>query len=205
MLRDLLDLAREVADGAGRRLPTHLPPYDPAADEHAALKHEIAALIGDLMRFWGFSRNLGALWTWMYLTPQPLTSAQLQAALKLSAGSVSTALRELRHWGVVRSVPTPGARAEHLTAETNILPAILKVFRERELELIRRTLETLERAREQAAALKQGEGSKAIAGFVEHRLGRLSAVTRMGHGVLEALIQLRTPDFDILRRAFQLQ
>ena len=124
--------------------------------------------------------------------------------LKLSAGTISTALRDLRFWGVVRTVTRPGKRAEHFTAETNLLPAILKVFRERELELIRRTIAVLEDTRTRALKRSNGASTRALSGFVEHRLAQLLGLARLGHAALSSLVDLRAPDFELLRRALKL-
>jgi DNA-binding transcriptional regulator GbsR (MarR family) len=155
---------------------------------------EIAALLGDLIEFWGFRRPLGQIWTWLYFSPVPQSAVQLQEALGLSAGTVSTTLKELRHWGVVRLVPRPGKNADVFVAEHDVLPILLKVLRERELELISRAIRVLEAAA--ASAQAGAEGS-----FFAQRVFGLLNLTRAGYQLLSALLSLRAPDFEGLRRA----
>lgn len=158
---------------------------------------EIAALVGDLIEFWGFRRPLGQIWTWLYFHASPQSALQLQEALGMSAGTVSTALKELRHWGVVRLVPRPGKSADVFVSEHEVLPIILKVLRERELELISRAIRVLESAAKLAAEGPAGS-------FFSQRVSALLGLARAGHGLLSSLIGLRAPDFENLRRALVL-
>src|SRR6187397_3520851 len=90
-------------------------------------------MVGRLIEFWGFKRNMGRVWAVLYLSDEPLTANDLRARLQLSSGSVSTTLTELSRWGIVRKVWIQGARSDHFTAEGNLWKMISRVFREREL------------------------------------------------------------------------
>jgi HTH-type transcriptional regulator, glycine betaine synthesis regulator len=158
---------------------------------------ELSGLLGDLMEFWGFRRPLGQVWTWLYFSGSPQSATQLQDSLGLSSGTISTALKELRHWGAVRLHPKPGKNADVFTAEQDILPVLLKVLRERELELISRTIKALE------AAAQRKDISVESQAFVQ-KVNMLLSVSRAGYGLLSSLLSLRSPDFDGLRRSFTL-
>jgi len=60
--------------------------------------------VGRLMELWGFKRNLGRVWTVLYLAGGPLTAKQLRDRLQLSSGAVSMTLSELSRWGVARNI-----------------------------------------------------------------------------------------------------
>jgi HTH-type transcriptional regulator, glycine betaine synthesis regulator len=62
--------------------------------------------VGRLMEFWGFKRNMGRVWTVLYLSPEPLTAGDLRDRLQLSSGAVSMTLTELLRWGTIRK-PDP--------------------------------------------------------------------------------------------------
>lgn len=200
MLRKLLGLSGKKEEAPPPSVPK-TGPYDPERDPYIKLKNDLGDLLGDLMQFWGFGRPLGRIWAWLYLTPSPLTAKELQSSLSLSAGAVSMALKELKYWGVIKTLPQPGRKADQYTAETNILPVIIKVFREREMEFIQRALRVIEAAEQ---AVKETPGDKDLRAFFQYRLGRLMRLARMGQQLLSALLQLRSPDFEAIHRNFQL-
>ena len=84
----------------------------------------VSDVIGRLMEFWGFKRNMGRVWAVLYLSPDPLSADDLRAALQLSSGAVSMTLSELGRWGVVRRVWIQGQRRDFYAAEV-ALPVVL--------------------------------------------------------------------------------
>ena len=49
---------------------------------------EAADAVGRLMEFWGFRRHMGRIWTVLYLSPEPMTTAELSEVLQLSSSGV---------------------------------------------------------------------------------------------------------------------
>ena len=43
----------------------------------------VSDIIGRLIEFWGFKRNMGRVWTVLYLSPEPLSAEDLRHALQL--------------------------------------------------------------------------------------------------------------------------
>jgi len=76
----------------------------------------VSDVIGRLIEFWGFKRNMGRIWSVLYLSPDPLSAEDLRHALQLSSGAVSMTLSELSRWGVVRRVWLQGERKDFYTA-----------------------------------------------------------------------------------------
>lgn len=118
-------------------------PSASAADRATAL---VADAIGEIIGFWNFKPSMGRIWAVLYLSPQPLDAEEIEARAGLSSGMVSITLHELLQWGVVKRVPAVGGRRRVFTAETDIVSLVARVFRERELRLVTRTVETLEEA-----------------------------------------------------------
>lgn len=71
--------------------------------------------MGDTLASWNLPRSTGRLYGCLLLSEGPSTSERLRADLSLSAGAVSTAIRELVSWGLARTIPQPGSR--RLTVE----------------------------------------------------------------------------------------
>lgn len=95
-----------------------------------------AEIIGDLVEQWGFNRQLGRVWCFLYLKSKPQSPSDLQEALNLSAGSVSSALNELQMWGVVKRLRVAGDRNFYFEPETRIWKSISNVLRAREIRIL---------------------------------------------------------------------
>jgi len=95
-----------------------------------------AEIIGDLVEQWGFNRQLGRVWCLLYLKSKPQSPSDLQEALNLSAGSVSSALNELQMWGVVKRLRVAGDRNFYFEPETRIWKSISNVLRVREIRIL---------------------------------------------------------------------
>ncbi len=68
----------------------------------------------------GWSRVAARVLAVLVLTDEPLSSADLAAELRASAGSVSTALRELTGRGDVRELRAPGSRRHWFRAADDL-------------------------------------------------------------------------------------
>lgn len=66
--------------------------------------------VGDLLTSWNLSRATGRVYGYLLVSAEPASSDQVRAALSLSAGAVSTSIRELVSWGLARTIPQPGSR-----------------------------------------------------------------------------------------------
>ncbi len=155
--------------------------------------------IGRLMEFWGFKRNMGRVWGVLHLSPDPLTSRDLQERLKLSSGSVSMTLAELGRWGVVRKVWVQGSRSEHHEAEGNLWKMVSRVLRERELTEVKEAVAAFEIA---LAKLDAADAPEARA-RLEHqraRIGELLELARLGRSLLEGLVSTARVDASALAK-----
>ena len=104
----------------------------------------VSDVIGRLIEFWGFKRNMGRVWSVLYLSPQPLSAEDLRELLQLSSGAVSMTLSELSRWGVVRKVWIQGERKDFFAAEVQLWKMISRVFNEREKIEILAAIEAFE-------------------------------------------------------------
>lgn len=150
----------------------------------------VADTVGGLMEFWGFKRGMGRMWAILYLSPQPMTALELGERLTMSAGAVSMTLQELTKWGVVRKSWRPGDRRDWYEPETSIWKMISRVFRERELTMVKTAIETFEttiRVVSQAAKTARPEEKKHLR-FVIERLQGLLGLARIGEALLSSIL-----------------
>ncbi len=102
--------------------------------------------IGQIIEGWGFKKIMGTIWAFLYLCPEPATSKDICANLKISPALASITLQDLLRWGVVNKTTSLGKRLDYYTAEHDIWKMIRKVFREREKMAIEQTKNKLEEA-----------------------------------------------------------
>ena len=160
----------------------------------------VAEAVGEVMAFWNFKPSMGRVWATLYLSPRPLTSAELVEETGLSVGSVSMTLSGLQDWGVVRYAGrTNGRRC--FEAETDVVKMVTRVFRERELGLIRDTVEKLEKA----IRLLDEHGRTSVPAqmlegrFVITRARRLLDLANTGHQMLDRFTRVGLLDIKSIR------
>ena len=177
--------------------------HDPEASQRQTLRQArglVAEAVGEVMAFWNFKPSMGRVWTTLYLSPRPLTSAELVEETGLSVGSVSMTLSELQEWGVVRHAGRTGGR-RCFEAETDVVKMVTRVFRERELGLIRDTVDKLE----QAIRLLDEHGRSNVPAqmlegrFVVTRARRLLDLANTGHQMLDRFTRVGRLDIKSIR------
>jgi HTH-type transcriptional regulator, glycine betaine synthesis regulator len=164
----------------------------------------VSDVVGRLMEFWGFRRNMGRIWALLYLSPEPLSAEALRSLLGLSTGAVSMTLSELLRWGVVRKVWVQGERKDYFTAEVQLWKMISRVFNERERAEIVSAIEAFEdalRALEPALASVDHE-ERARAEMQRERISQLLEFARVGKSMLDALMTTAKLDIQPLARLF---
>jgi DNA-binding transcriptional regulator GbsR (MarR family) len=146
----------------------------------------VSDAIGRLMVLWGFKRNMGRVWTLLYLSDEPLTAHALRERLQLSAGAISMTLSELARWGVVRKMFRQGDRHDYFEAESSLWKMISRVLRERERAEVVLAIEAFEDA---LSALKRREGPETARVQVQtERIKQLLELAKLGRSMLDAVI-----------------
>ena len=149
---------------------------------------KVADAVGALIESWGFKRNMGRMWTVLYLDDHPLTAADLGERLGLSTGAVSMLLTELLQWGAIKKAWVVGERREHYEPETSLWKMISRVFRERELNWIKSAADAFDQA-------KQEVGPAATAGndtrrkLIAERIASLTNLAQVGSNLLEQMLE----------------
>ncbi len=147
----------------------------------------VAEAIGEVIGFWNFKPSMGRVWAVLYLSADPLDAEQIEARSGLSAGMISTTLNELLQWGVIRREPAPGERRRIFVAETDIWMLIGRVFRERELRMVGRTIEQLQAALDILDHEGKGADPRAMhqSRFLHTRVSRILELARVGHRLID--------------------
>src|SRR5580658_864439 len=163
----------------------------------------VSAIVGRLMVFWGFKRNMGRVWTVLYLSPEPLSAEDLRQGLQLSAGAVSMTLSELSRWAVVRRVWIQGERKDFYTAEVQLWRMISRVFNEREKSEVTAAIDSFEEALRQLDRIRKtapDASTRARAELQHERITQLLELARLGKRLIDALVSTAKVDAEPLVR-----
>jgi DNA-binding transcriptional regulator GbsR (MarR family) len=163
----------------------------------------VSDVVGRLIEFWGFKRNMGRVWSVLYLSPDPQSAEDLRQLLKLSSGAVSMTLNELLRWGVVRRVWVQGERRDFFVAEVQLWKMISRVFNEREKAEIDAAIEAFEEALVSLDRIRSHNANAKTIARVElqkQRIGQLLELARLGKRLLDALLSTAKVDAEPLVR-----
>jgi DNA-binding transcriptional regulator GbsR (MarR family) len=163
----------------------------------------VSDVIGRLIEFWGFKRNMGRVWTVLYLSPDPLSAEDLRQALQLSSGAVSMTLSELSRWGVVRRVWIQGERKDFYTAEVQLWRMISRVFNEREKSEVTAAIDVFEEALDKLDRIRRTSNDaemRSRADLQHERISQLLELARLGRRLLDALVSTAKVDAEPLVR-----
>ncbi|HYJ29871.1 MAG TPA: MarR family transcriptional regulator [Allosphingosinicella sp.] len=92
---------------------------------------------GDMGGQWGVNRSVAQIHALLYLSERPLTAEEIADTLGIARSNVSTSLKELQTWKLVRRVPMLGDRRDHFEAESDLWEMVTRIAqgrKEREID-----------------------------------------------------------------------
>jgi DNA-binding transcriptional regulator GbsR (MarR family) len=98
--------------------------------------HVLADQIGDFIQYWGFRKTEGKLWTYLFLSDQPLNAEELMERTQISKAMLSLALGELIKYDVIRKAYPDRKRNQAHVINPNVIEVINNVLRTRERQLL---------------------------------------------------------------------
>ena len=108
---------------------------------------------GEMGARWGVSRMVAQIHALLYFSPKPLSADEIVLSLGVARSHVSTSLRELQTWGVVKTVHVMGDRREHFQSIKDVWQLFEILLDERKRREMDPTLKAL---REVQAELADG-------------------------------------------------
>src|SRR5688572_16242709 len=109
---------------------------------------------GEMGSQWGVNRSVSQIHALLYLSDRPLHAEDIVDQLGIARSNVSTGVRELQSYGIVRRVHVAGDRRDHFVAETDLWDMLMRITAERKRREIDPTLVLLA---ELAAELKSDD------------------------------------------------
>jgi DNA-binding transcriptional regulator GbsR (MarR family) len=98
---------------------------------------------GEMGTRWGVNRTVAQIHALLYISPQPLDAEQIAEVLSVARSNVSTSLRELQGWGIVKVVHVMGDRRDHFESMRDVWEMFQVVLDERKKREIDPTLAVL--------------------------------------------------------------
>ncbi len=82
---------------------------------------------GEMGGQWGVNRSVSQIHALLYVSDRPLTAEEIAATLGIARSNVSTSIKELLSWDLIRRVPVRGDRREHFEAEADIWELVARI------------------------------------------------------------------------------
>lgn len=142
---------------------------------------------GEMGAKWGINRTVAQIHALLFLSPRPLHAEEIAATLGVARSNVSTSLRELQGWGIVRIAHLLGDRRDHFESLKDVwemFRVIVDERRKREADPVVAML------RETAAEAKKPGAADA---YTRERLGDMLQFFELMTNWCEQTRKLPTP------------
>ena len=98
---------------------------------------------GEMGTRWGVNRTVAQIHALLYLSPEPLNAEDIADTLGVARSNVSTSLKELQSWGLVKVTHVLGDRRDHFESLKELWDIFLVVIEGRKKREIDPTLTVL--------------------------------------------------------------
>jgi DNA-binding transcriptional regulator GbsR (MarR family) len=99
---------------------------------------------GEMGTRWGINRTVAQIHALLYLAPRPLNAEEIAETLGVARSNVSTSLKELQSWRIVKLVHVMGDKRDHFESMKNVWEMFRIVLDERKRREIDPTIDMLE-------------------------------------------------------------
>ena len=122
---------------------------------------------GEMGTRWGVNRTVAQVHALLYLSPEPLNAEDIMAALDVARSNVSTSLKELQGWGIVKLVHVVGDKRDHFESMKDVWEMFRIVLDERKKRELDPTMRLLHEC------IAEADRDKATDQYTEERLREL--------------------------------
>lgn len=140
---------------------------------------------GEMGTRWGINRTVAQVHALLFVSPKPLHAEEIASTLVVARSNVSTSLRELQGWGIVRVVHVLGDRRDHFESVKDVWEIFRIVAEERK----RREIDPTQRVLQECVGeLKKAGGSP----YTRERLQEMLEFLTTTSALFEELIGMPT-------------
>src|ERR1700730_10311058 len=112
---------------------------------------------GEMGTRWGINRTVAQVHALLFLSPRPVPADEISSTLGVARSNVSTSLRELQGWRIVRVVHVLGDRRDHFESIKDVWEIFRIVSEERKRREIDPTLKAISECVAELQATPQGD------------------------------------------------
>ena len=142
---------------------------------------------GEMGTRWGINRTVAQVHALLFVSPKPLHAEEIANTLSVARSNVSTSLRELQGWGIVRVAHVLGDRRDHFESVKDVWEIFRIVAEERKRREIDPTLRVLQ---ECVAEVKKAGPSSA---YTRERLEDMLEFLATTSGLFDELVHIPAP------------
>jgi DNA-binding transcriptional regulator GbsR (MarR family) len=142
---------------------------------------------GEMGQAWGINRTMAQVHALLFVSPESLDAEEISQLLDVSRSNVSTSLRELITWGVVRRVHIIGERRDRFEALKDVMETFRVIMAERKRREMDPTIILLEHC--VAEANTGGPNDE----YTRHQLEKMLEFVRMVTAWYSQVDHLPTP------------
>jgi DNA-binding transcriptional regulator GbsR (MarR family) len=151
---------------------------------------------GEMGTRWGINRTVAQIHALLYLSPKPLAADEIAETLTVARSNVSTSIRELESWGIIRPVHVLGERREHYESLKDVWEMFRIIVEQRKrreidptLQLLRSCLEEMKREGNPDAYVR--ERLEQMTEFFETGMSAYEEVKQLPPAALRGLLRMR--------------
>ena len=151
---------------------------------------------GEMGTRWGVNRTVAQVHALLFLSEKPLAAEEIAATLSVARSNVSTSLRELQGWRIVRVVHVLGDRRDHFHCTKDVFEIFRIVSEERKRREIDPTLRLLSECVQELKANPEKDAYtlarvESMLDFLSAMTGLFEEVVRMPDAALKGVVKLR--------------
>lgn len=159
---------------------------------------------GEMGTRWGINRTVAQIHALLYISPRPLHAEEIVEALGVARSNVSTSLRELQGWGIVRMVHVLGDKRDHFESMKDVWEMFRVVLDERKRREIDPTLVMLRDCISEVGAQKEKdaytkERLEALREFFESTTAWYTQIHKLPVTALQRFIRLGDKALKLLK------
>ena len=109
----------------------------------SAAKRRFILHWGEMGARWGINRTVAQVHALLHVSSTPLTAEEIAHSLSVARSNVSTSVRELQSWGLVRTVHEIGDRRQHFESIKDVWEMFRIILDQRKRREIDPTIELL--------------------------------------------------------------
>jgi len=142
---------------------------------------------GEMGTVWGVNRSVAQIHALLYVSDAPMTADDIAERLDMARSNVSTSLRELLGWSLIRRVSAMGDRRDYYEAEADMFEMVRRIAEGRKAREIDPALAVLR------TCVAEAKGDGRVSPRVRKRLAAMLSFTETVDRSFGEVMQLPAP------------